>query len=110
MPKTYDIQALLSELGLDQADILEILKEFRGFLEGALPKLENAMLAGNLPEARSLSHTIKGSAGNMRVQAVYQTAYKMQAAADAGDWATLKLLFAQLKGEAQEFLAETTNL
>lgn len=110
MPKTYDIQALLTELELDQETIMEILKEFRSFLIEAMPKLELAMSSGNLPETRSLSHTIKGSAGNMRVKAVYQTAYKMQTAADASDWATLKTLFEQLKIEAQEFLAETSSL
>ena len=110
MPKTYDLQALVTELELDQADIVELMLEFRTFLSDTIPQLEKSISAGDLPSSRSLSHSIKGSAGNMRVQAVYQTALKMQAAADVTDWATLKTLFVQLKTESQEFLAESANL
>jgi two-component system, sensor histidine kinase and response regulator len=89
MTKTFDIQAMISELELDREDVVELLQDFRTFLVETLPNLETAISSGDLKISRSLSHSIKGSAGNMRVNEVYQTALKMQDTADAGDIADL---------------------
>ena len=107
MPNTFDVDAIIEELELDREDIVELLTDFREFLEGTMPKLEAALAGGDLSESRSLSHSIKGSAGNLRVNAVYITAKSMKDVADAGDLEQLKTLFIQLQGEVEAFLEES---
>jgi two-component system sensor histidine kinase/response regulator len=110
MPKTYDAAALIEELELDQEDIVELLTDFRAFLVETLPQLQSAITSEDLESSRSLSHSLKGSAGNLRVNAVYETAKKMQDVADQSDTAQLKVLWIQLKNNCDEFMVESENI
>jgi HPt (histidine-containing phosphotransfer) domain-containing protein len=109
MPKIFDVDALIEELELDHEDIAELLTDFREFLSDTLPKLANAVQSGDLAESRSLSHSIKGSAGNLRVSQVYETAKKMQDMADEQNLDGLKELLPQIEAETQAFLTESEN-
>jgi HPt (histidine-containing phosphotransfer) domain-containing protein len=110
MPKTYDATALIEELELDQEDIVELLTDFREFLVETLPQLEAAINSENITDSRSIAHSVKGSAGNLRVNAVYETAKQMQDVADENDVAQLKKLWPLLKKHSDDFLAESENI
>jgi HPt (histidine-containing phosphotransfer) domain-containing protein len=110
MPKTYDADALIEELELDKEDIEELMTDFKEFIIAELPELESAIEAGNCSEARSHAHSIKGSAGNLRINFVYETAKVMQDLADASDADKLKELLPELKKQIEEFLEELKDL
>lgn len=110
MPRTYNVDALIEELELDQEDIVELLTDFREFIEETVPQLEAALASDDLDQSRSLAHSIKGSAGNLRVQEVYGTSKEMQDLADAKDMAGLKALMPKLKAEVEDFMQESADI
>ncbi|MBF0199225.1 MAG: Hpt domain-containing protein [Planctomycetes bacterium] len=110
MATTYDINALTEELELDQEDIVELLNDFREFLEGVKPDLEKVVSAGDASAVRSLAHSIKGSAGNLRVGEVYRVAKDLQDAADGKDVEKLKSIHSELSKHIEDFLVESANL
>lgn len=110
MPNTFDVDALIEELELDQEDIVELLADFKDFIEETLPQLVSAVQEQNITESRSLSHSIKGSAGNLRINKVYETAKKMQDAADAKDGETLNTLLPEIQTNVKDFLDELATL
>lgn len=67
------------------------------------------MAAGDLKESRSVSHSIKGSAGNLRVNEVYRIAKAMQDEADNENLDQLKVLVVELRKHSDEFLAEVAG-
>lgn len=110
MPITYDIDALIEELELDREDVNELLVDFREFLEETMVDLESKVNGEELVEARALAHSLKGSAGNLRVNQIYGTAKAMQDVADAGNAAELKSLMVVLKQQSIDFLEESKDL
>lgn len=110
MPTTFDIDALIKELELDKEDIVELIEDFREYLPPAIKELEDAIAQGDLQASRSAAHSIKGSAGNLRVQAVYECAKKMQDEADAGNSDALAPLLEQIKKDADAFMQESSEL
>ncbi len=110
MPKTYDADALIEELELDKEDIVELMTDFKEFIIETLPQLETAIETGNCSEARSHAHSIKGSAGNLRINFVYESAKAMQDLADAADADKLKELLPELKSQVEDFLEELKDL
>jgi two-component system, sensor histidine kinase and response regulator len=110
MPNTFDINALIEELELDKEDIVELMDDFKDFITTALPNLENAINSGDTGEVRSVAHSIKGSAGNLRINFVYETAKTMQDAADAGEGDKLKELLPTIKTQIEEFIEESKDL
>ena len=110
MPKTYDIDALIEELELDKEDIVELMDDFKEFIATAIPELEEAIRLSDCNAARSVSHSIKGSAGNLRINFVYETSKIMQDAADSNDIDKLKELLPTIKSQVEEFVAESAEI
>jgi|SaaInlStandDraft_1057018.scaffolds.fasta_scaffold13671_2 HPt (histidine-containing phosphotransfer) domain-containing protein len=109
MPATFNVDALKAELELDHEDVVELIGEFRTFLEESMVELGKAFDAGELTKARSVAHSIKGSAGNLRVSEVFETSKSMQFMLDEGQEKEASDLFLTLKEQAQAFLAESEN-
>jgi HPt (histidine-containing phosphotransfer) domain-containing protein len=110
MAKTYDINALIEELELDKEDIVELMDDFKDFIKDTVPQLEEAINSNNCAEARSHAHSIKGSAGNLRINFIYETAKVMQDLADAEDSNRLKELLPELKIQIEEFVEEVKDI
>lgn len=109
-PKTYNVDALIEELELDKEDIVELLGDFNDFLKSSLPELEAAINSGDIAQTRSVSHSIKGSAGNLRVQDVFEIAKQMQDAADANKAEELKDLMTKMTDASNAFFEEAKEL
>jgi len=109
MPITFDLDALKSELELDHEDVVELIGEFRTFLIGTMAELEKAIHAKDFAKARSLAHSVKGSAGNLRVTKIFEIAKSMQFKVDEGQVQELSKMLPGLKMEAEAFLAESEN-
>jgi HPt (histidine-containing phosphotransfer) domain-containing protein len=110
MPKTFDIDALKNELELDQEDVVELFDDFKSFIEETMPKLKAVVETNDMAQSRALSHSIKGSAGNLRIQEVYALSKQMQANSEASDGENLKVNFGKLETAVSEFLQELTTL
>lgn len=109
MPVTFDVEALKAELELDHEDVVELIEEFRTFLAESMESLEAAIGASDYKKARSVAHSIKGSAGNLRVGKVFECAKTMQFKVDEGQEGDLPGLLPELKEHASAFLSESEN-
>ena len=110
MPKTFDVDALISELELDHEDIVELFDDFKEFIQEAMPELKTSIESADMTKSRSQSHSIKGSAGNLRINVVYNIAKEMQDQAEANDAAGLSANYAKLEVAVAEFLEDLKNL
>jgi len=110
MPKTFDVDALISELELDQEDIVELFDDFKEFIEETMPELKKSIESSDMGKARSQSHSIKGSAGNLRINEVYEISKRMQDEAENSDSSGLEADYVKLEAAVAEFLEELTSL
>lgn len=110
MSKSFNTELLKSELELDHEDIMELLQDFRKFIEEAMLKLKAAVAVEDMAASRSLVHSIKGSSGNLRITGVYTISRQMQEDIDLGKSDTLKNSFEKLNQAVQEFLVEFSQL
>ena len=109
MPKTFDIDALKNELELDQEDVVELFDDFKSFIDETMPKLKAAVQASDMAQSRTLSHSIKGSAGNLRIQEVYALSKQMQENSEASDEVSLNANLNKLEAAVSEFLEELST-
>ena len=109
MPKSFDEESLKRELELTHDDVVELISDFRNYLVPALETIEKSMASGDFKTCRTAAHTLKGSAGNLRINAIHVSAKAVQEAADAANAARLKELLEQIKKEVAEFMQETAN-
>ena len=110
MPKTFDLDALMSELELDREDVVELFDDFKGFITETLPELKAVIEAGDFAKSRTLSHSIKGSAGNLRIQEVYALSKQMQEDSENSNQQALNDNLAKLEPAVVEFLEELKTL
>lgn len=110
MAESFNIDLAVEELELDREDVVELLGNFRDYLKEELPKLVTACESGNMEDARGLSHAMKGSSGNLRVNGIYDITLQMQKASEDGDQETVMSLLDKLKKEADLFLKESETI
>ncbi|MBZ0271612.1 Hpt domain-containing protein [bacterium] len=88
-----DLDAIGARFGGDKEIVVELLESFDEDASAAMPKLADAIAAGDAPEAASVSHALKGIAGNMGLDALYEAYLAVNAAAKHGDIATTRAAF-----------------
>ena len=110
MPKTFDVEALKNELELDDEDIVELFHDFKEFINETISELKSAVESGDMTKSRALSHSIKGSAGNLRIQEVHEISKQMQDDSEGSDVDALNSNLVKLEVAVAEFLAELASL
>ena len=76
-----DLNKIEAELGIGKDVVVELLKEYLKESEGLLSKLEAAVASGDYAVMVSTAHTLKGSAGNLRVTSIQDAARTVEMAA-----------------------------
>lgn len=102
-----DRQRALNELGIPEAMYDELLSDLLKQVDDGINVLNEAVAANDLDTITQVSHSIKGSAGNLRVNSIYITAKELESAAKGKkdinvikeDLERLKTAFAGLKKE-----------
>ncbi|MCF6354521.1 MAG: response regulator [Candidatus Polarisedimenticolaceae bacterium] len=87
-----------------------ILKGFRQKQSIAVEIIEEHIQQGQLEEAASLAHTLKGSSGNMGAEALFQQAASMEAACRANDKTAALANIDDLRRVQQEVMAGLLTL
>lgn len=93
-------------LALGCSDVL--LDVYRIYLESAPLKAEQlrtSLEAGNLDQAISLSHGLKGESGSVGGRFIMATAAEMEKAARAGDLQAARTLLPELEQQLQRVIA-----
>ncbi len=87
-----------------------ILKSFRQKQSATVNAIEEHIQQGQLQEAASLAHTLKGSSGNMGAEALFQQAASMEAACRANDKTAALANIDDLRRVQQEVMAGLLTL
>lgn len=104
-PSIWNKEEILRQLSGDETFLKELLGDLKILIDETVPALEEALKKGDISKAGSLSHTLKGSAGNLSAQEVYllsrdlELECKSGGAAAAGKFAPLKASCERLLGE-----------
>ncbi len=95
--------------------LLPILDDFHEKSRTSLTTLEEALAAGNIEQARSLFHQLKGSSGTLGLLSLHKLCAHFESATRAGDVVD-PTIPTQLRGllddsvaAAREFLASTAD-
>lgn len=108
-----NIEEAKKELSLDEEMLHGLMQDFYDSMEEFLAPIRNGLVNQNLSKVRENAHKLKGSALNLRIEALSNSALSLEEAADKGDYeACLDLqeqldeLFTRL-GEELEQLSST---
>jgi CheY-like chemotaxis protein len=80
-----DIDAALEELGVGRESVLRVLGKFRDKYRDIVPEFRALADAGDWQAFHDLAHSLKGSAGQLRINAVQKAAYFLETASKTGE-------------------------
>ena len=105
-----DARQGLERLAGDAGLYRELLKKFAVNQAQTDIKLEQALGENDLEAARRLAHTIKGVAGNISAQPLFETASDLDAALKAADIQTAKSILPVFSGHLQQVIQAVSQL
>ena len=79
-----NVKELSENLGLEEDEFLDLVKLFVGTSTSNLTDLEKALETGNIEEVVKASHSLKGAAGNLGFQEIYERAKLIETNARQG--------------------------
>jgi PAS domain S-box-containing protein len=103
-----DRDALLDRLGGDSQLLSELIEIYLNQNPSLLAAAQRALQEKNARELARVAHTIKGSAGNFLAHATVQTAERLEAFAEEGDFSRAREAMSAL-GREMERLDQTLN-
>ncbi len=80
-----DFQDLASRLGIDEEDFMELVELFVTTTQSDLDKIKKGMGENNSQDAAAASHSIKGAAGNLGFDDMFELAKTMEMQAKTGN-------------------------
>ncbi|MBS1196776.1 MAG: hypothetical protein H6R18_561 [Proteobacteria bacterium] len=103
----FDLTRLSVMLGGDNEQILRLLQLFANDMAGTQQELETALATGDLAQARSVAHRMKGAAGNAGAMDLYRAAEMLEAElrdgkADPVTVSTLRSCFSDAMAQLQK--------
>ena len=73
-----DLKGLAADIGLDEEEVLELVELFFETSMSELEKLKKAMNQNDAETVVETAHSIKGAAGNMRFEEIYELASQIE--------------------------------
>ncbi len=105
--EVMNIGDLAENLGLEEAEYLELLELFIETGMSDLEKLQSAISSGDSGQARGSVHSLKGAAGNIGLMEIYDLAKEIEKKAIDGQLETISEASNELKKKLEsltEFL------
>ena len=107
-----DLKGLAADIGLEEQDILELVELFYETSTSDLDRLIKAMDQNDVKTVAETVHSIKGAAGNMRLQEIYELARQIEKDANEKLLDNVMANVASIDQELQKisaFLAQITR-
>ncbi|MCX8044637.1 MAG: Hpt domain-containing protein [Desulfobacterota bacterium] len=104
-----NLQELADRIGLEEQELREMLEIFLRSGGHDLAALESALAAGDAQRAHEASHSLKGSAGSLGLDRIYQLAKAIDDKDRQGILDGLDTLVKELRAE-YEALAEAVRI
>ncbi len=80
-----DYEAMAQAIGLKAKHVPMLLASFLEEATASITQLESAIVSNDLATVASQAHAVKGSAGNLRLNELYEMSKDMELAAKAND-------------------------
>lgn len=103
-----DVKRLAENLGLEENEFLEMLNLFFESGGADLARLEVAIREGNAEKAHEASHSLKGSAGSLGIEKIFEIAKAIDDKDRKGILDGLDVMVKELRGE-YELLKASVN-
>ena len=97
-----DFKALASRLGLDEADFVELVALFVTTSLSDIDKMKQALGQNSQQDAAAAAHSIKGAAGNLGFNDLFELAKIMEMQARKGDMKKFSDHLADLESQVSE--------
>ena len=101
----FDISTVNELYDVLEDDISGIYEEFRADVSSMISKLKEAEEASDIDVIKSVSHTLKGSSGNIGLRKISEIARNIEENAGKGDISDLSVLLKDIDISVQETLA-----
>ena len=79
--KMIDRDQIAAQLGFQRSDIDMLLTVFSKNAKASLDEMQSMILEGDIQGIRNTAHAIKGSAGNLKLEDIYQLTMRIEMAA-----------------------------
>lgn len=101
----YDIESVSQELHVRPQVLEKILKSFSNTLNQKILKLDGLVARNDIAQIRAILHEVEGTAGNLRLKSVYESAGRMHKAVKAKEpFEKVSALFKIFKNESFLFI------
>ncbi len=99
-----DFKDLASRLGLDEEDFVELAELFVTTTLSDIDKIKKGVAENNSADAASASHSIKGAAGNLGFNEIYELTQKMEAQAKEGSLNDFDVYINDIESKLKEII------
>ena len=96
-----DVSALALRLGIGEEDFLELIDLFVTTSLADIEKVRQALAAGSSADAAAAAHSVKGAAGNLGLDDMYNLAKDMEMQAKGGSLDGFEALTASLEQQVK---------
>jgi len=103
----FNTEKLLKSWGNDQPFLQRLIAKFSARAPDDLRKLREAIERNDATEAQRLAHGLKGAAGYVAAEKVWQLAAKLEVMARGGNWGNAGTLLQELDAELQRCIDDT---
>jgi len=92
-----DFQGLAARLGIDDEDFMELVDLFITTTLSDIGKIKKGVQEANSQDTAAASHSIKGAAGNLGFDEIFELAKSMEMQAKSGDLQGFDTLISDLE-------------
>lgn len=96
-----DFKELGSRLGIDEEDFMELVDLFVDTSLGDLDKIKAGVQSDNPADAAAASHSIKGAAGNLGFDSIFELAKNMEMLAKQGSLENFDAMIDDLENQVK---------
>ncbi len=94
-----DFQELASRLGIDEEDFMELVELYVTTTRSDIAKIKKGLEENSSADAAAASHSIKGAAGNLGFDEMFELAKDMEMQAKTGNLTGFDAMIADLEAE-----------
>lgn len=105
-----NLSKLSESLGLDEADVLDLVELFLDTCDADVNTVEEGMKAGDHQQVADAAHSIKGASGNMRFEAIYALAKTIEDTARAHELTDVMKHLAGIRKELERIGEDLKNV
>ena len=91
------LDLIKGDLGIENEDAKDLLSDFGTELSNQIQDLVTSIMKNDLDLSAEIAHSIKGAAGNLRINKIYDISKEIEVCAKEHDITTIQRLITEMK-------------